>query len=130
MMRRSLLLLVIPLMLGMLLMPMSARAFSLFGGACSAGGGGSAVCQDNGKGNTDPITGANGILHKITVFITAVAGLAAVIFIMLAGFKYITSGGEPAKVESAKSTLIYAVVGLVVIALAYSIVSLVLSKLS
>ena len=60
--------------------------------------------------------------------LSVVAGVAAVIMIIVAGLKYITSGGDPSQVGSAKNTLIYAVVGIVVVAIAQSIVAFVLDK--
>ena len=38
--------------------------------------------------------------------------------VIVSGFKYITSGGDPGAVSSAKRTLIYALVGLAVAVLA------------
>jgi hypothetical protein len=49
--------------------------------------------------------------------------------IMVGGFKYVTSGGDGSKVSSAKSTIIYAIVGLVIVALSQGIVKLVLNKI-
>jgi hypothetical protein len=46
--------------------------------------------------------------------------------IIIAGFKYITSGGDTNKVASAKSTLTYAIIGIVVVALAQLIVHFVI----
>ena len=42
--------------------------------------------------------------------------------IMVGGFKYITSGGDSGKISSAKATIIYALVGLVIVAMAQFIV--------
>jgi hypothetical protein len=47
--------------------------------------------------------------------------------IIVGGFRYITSGGDSSNVSGAKNTLIYAVVGLVIVALAQFIVRYVLS---
>ena len=54
-----------------------------------------------------------------------VVGILAVTMIVWSGFKYITSAGDTSKVTSAKSTLIYAVVGLIIAILAYAIVTFV-----
>lgn len=48
-------------------------------------------------------------------------GAVAVIMLVYGGFKYMTSGGDSAAVASAKNTVLYAVVGLVVAILAFSI---------
>jgi hypothetical protein len=55
-----------------------------------------------------------------------VVGAAAVIMIVVAGLKYVTSGGDSAKVGSAKSTLVYALIGLAIAVLAHLLVIFVL----
>ena len=54
-----------------------------------------------------------------------VVGILSVTMIVWSGFKYITSAGDTSKLASAKSTLIYAVVGLIIAILAYAIVTFV-----
>lgn len=84
-----------------------------------------AGCQndvDAGSGTiTDTIT-------KIVNFFSAIVGIVAVIMIIYGGFKYISSGGDSGNVTSAKNTIIYAVIGLVVVAMAQFIVQFVLGK--
>ena len=46
--------------------------------------------------------------------------------IIVSAFKYITSGGDSNKVASAKSSLIYAIIGLVIVGLAQFIVNFVI----
>ena len=53
-------------------------------------------------------------------------GIAPIIMIFVAGFKYMTSGGDANKVGSAKTTLIYAIIGLALAALAQLLVKTVL----
>src|ERR1700691_1844063 len=103
-----------------------AYAFDPFGFCNQAGAGNSAVC--NGKSNTDPLTGTNGVILKITNIVAIVAGIAAVIILIIGGLRYVTSGGDSGSVASAKSTIIYALIGLVVIALAKTIIAYVVSK--
>ena len=55
-------------------------------------------------------------------------GIAAIILIIVGGFKYITSGGDSNKVGSAKSTILYALIGLVIAVLAQVLVRFVLAK--
>lgn len=112
-----------------LLVPAGAYAATdPFQNACSAGGSSSTICQT--KGNTeDPLTGPNGTIVKATNVIAIVAGIMAVIFMILSGIKYITSGGDPSQVSKAKESVIYGLVGIVVIVLARSLIGWVLSKL-
>jgi hypothetical protein len=106
-----------------------AHAFDVFGGACSGGGADSAVCQDKTKGSSNPLTGSNGVLIKIANVIAVAAGVLAIFVIIMAGWKYVTSGGDTAKIQAAKHTLMYAIIGLIVIALSDTIIGFVLSKL-
>jgi hypothetical protein len=59
---------------------------------------------------------------------SAVVGIIAVVMIIIGGVKYITSGGDAGNVTSAKNTILYAVIGLVVVALAQIIVRFVLAR--
>lgn len=53
-------------------------------------------------------------------------GVIAVIAIIIGGFLFITSEGEPGKTKKAKDTLMYSVIGLVVVLLAFSITNFIL----
>lgn len=79
---------------------------------------------------TDATTKINNIVHTIVNLLSAVVGIVAVIMIIVGGFRYITSGGNDASVTSAKNTILYAIIGLVVVALAQIIVRFTLSKLT
>ncbi|PJC22634.1 hypothetical protein CO059_02105, partial [candidate division WWE3 bacterium CG_4_9_14_0_2_um_filter_48_10] len=50
--------------------------------------------------------------------ISIVVGIIAVIMIIVGGFRYITSGGKQESVAGAKTTILYALIGLVIVALA------------
>ncbi|MDB5169977.1 MAG: rane protein of unknown function [Candidatus Saccharibacteria bacterium] len=68
------------------------------------------------------------LLSNIVNILSVVVGVAAVIMIVVAGFKYITSGGDANNVAAAKKTIIYAIVGLIIVALAQFIVHFVLGN--
>lgn len=78
--------------------------------------------------NEDPITG-NGIIITIANVIAWAAGAIAVVMIIFAGFRFVKSGGDPAKVTVARETIIYALIGLVVIVTARLIVGFVINRL-
>lgn len=59
-----------------------------------------------------------------------IAGVIAVIVIIVAGFMYVTSGGDAAKVVKAKNAILYAVVGLIVIILAFVITGFITGSFS
>jgi hypothetical protein len=79
---------------------------------------------------TDATDKINNIIHTIVNLLSAIVGVVAVIMIIVGGFRYITSGGNDTSVTSAKNTILYAVIGLVVVALAQLIVRFTLSKLT
>jgi lysylphosphatidylglycerol synthetase-like protein (DUF2156 family) len=92
-----------------------------------------AVCESIGAG-ADCSQGAskgsdiNKIISVVITMFSAVIGVVAVIMIIAAGFKYVTSAGDTTKITSAKNTLIYAIVGLIIVALSQIIVKFVLDK--
>jgi hypothetical protein len=59
-----------------------------------------------------------------------IVGVVSVLMIIYGGFRYITSGGESGGVTSAKNTIMYAVIGLVIVALAQIIVRYVLTQVT
>jgi hypothetical protein len=72
----------------------------------------------------------NKVISAAIRILGGIIGVVSVIMIMVAGFKYITSAGDASKASSAKNTLLYAVIGLVVAFLAQAIVSFVLNKVN
>ncbi|HEY0964883.1 MAG TPA: hypothetical protein VGE13_00185 [Candidatus Saccharimonadales bacterium] len=65
-------------------------------------------------------------IQDIVNVLLFVLGAIAVIVIVISGIKYATSDGDSGKISSAKNTILYAVVGLVVAILAYAIVNFVI----
>jgi hypothetical protein len=84
-----------------------------------------AACNDQTAGNT-----LGSILNTVINIFSIVVGAVSVIMIIVGGFKYITSGGSDQNVESAKNTIIYALVGLVIVVLAQVIVHYVINRIS
>ncbi len=109
-----------------LLLPATAMAQTNPYVVCENGGGGSSVC---GAGGADPIAGENGAIVSVTSILAVIAGIVSVIFLVYGGIKYITSGGDSSGVSSAKSTIIAALIGLVIAALARPIITFVIGKL-
>lgn len=72
----------------------------------------------------------NDVLKLVIDIFSLVVGVVSVIMIIVGGLKYITSGGDSGNVTSAKNTILYAVIGLVVVALAQFIVRFVLVKVN
>lgn len=57
-----------------------------------------------------------------------IAGILSVVFIILGGIKYITSNGNPKQIDSAKQTIMYAIIGLAVSVIAPLIVAFALTQ--
>lgn len=64
-------------------------------------------------------------LGNISSSALILAGVAAVFFITFSGIQFLTSGGEAQKVESAKKTFTFAVIGLLIILFSYTIIKVV-----
>lgn len=89
----------------------------------------SAVCTDKNVGNENPLFGPSGILTAIINILTIVVGIAAVIMIVFAGLRYVTSGSNPQDAANARERIVYALVALVVAGLAQVLVRFVLSAI-
>ena len=63
----------------------------------------------------------------INVFLY-IGGLVAVVMVIVAGIQMTTSAGDPSAVKKAKSTILWSVVGLVVMILAYAVVNFVIFR--
>jgi hypothetical protein len=112
---------------GVLLFPAEASAaFNPFEQACNQGGGGPA-CNTNT--NENPLLGQQGALSRVMGILSLLLGVVAVIYLIWGGIKYITSNGDSSSISSAKSTIIYALVGLVLAVLARPIINTVLSRI-
>lgn len=82
---------------------------------------------DCGTAGNNTNTDLSSIASKVVNILSIIVGVVAVVMIIVGGFRYITSGGESSNVSGAKNTLIYAIVGLVIVALAQIIVHYVLN---
>lgn len=78
-------------------------------------------CSNNGSA-------AISIATKGVKLLSIVAGIITVVMIIAAGFQYITSGGDAGKVTKAKTSLVYSIIGLAVVALSQFLVHFVLSN--
>ena len=78
--------------------------------------------------NEDASGRINNLIADIINLFSLVVGVVSVIMIIVGGFRYIVSGGDSANVSSAKNTILYAIIGLVIVALAQTIVRFVLRQ--
>lgn len=94
------------------------------------------VCQGaNAEGSTSKgcdqagsAQSLNKTLALVINMLSFIGGVIAVIMIIVAGFKFMTAQGDSGSIASARNTLLYAIVGLVIIAMAQVIVQFVIKK--
>lgn len=96
------------------------------------------ICDSNAS---DEVKAANGcpdtnaapdirtVVVSVLDGIIAILGLVAVVFIVIGGINYMTSAGDSGKVEKAKKTILYSVIGLIICALAFAIVNFVIANI-
>jgi TRAP-type C4-dicarboxylate transport system permease small subunit len=65
----------------------------------------------------------------IAKIILLIVATIAVLFLIIGGFQYITSAGNPDAIEKAKATILYAIIGIVVCIIAYTAVHWIVAKL-
>lgn len=80
--------------------------------------------------NLGPVQGSTGNadtghLQAIINTVLAVTGAIAVLTIVIAGFRYIISQGNPSEVAIARNAILYALIGLAVVIAAFAIVNFV-----
>ena len=96
--------------------------------ASGSGSGYGTVTQIDGGGTTDV-----DLKERIMTIINWVLGIIAlvcVIVIIIGGIQYMTSTGDPGKVKKAKDTILYAIIGLIIIILAAAIVNFVIANVT
>jgi hypothetical protein len=59
---------------------------------------------------------------------SSIVGVIAIVMVIIGGVKYMTSQGETGKINEAKNSILYALIGLVIVALAQVIVRFVLTR--
>jgi len=77
--------------------------------------------------NIPPVTGDALFINGLNIAYF-VAGIVAVIVIVISGFTFVTSGGNAEAVGKAKNAILYSVIGLVVIATAFVITQFVVGR--
>ena len=95
----------------------------------SGGLGGGAGCAQ-GKDQQSDLFGESGIFKTITNVLLFIIGAISVIMLIIGGIRYVVSGGDSGAVTSAKNTILYAIVGIVVAILAYALVNFVITSFS
>ncbi|HEU5121378.1 MAG TPA: pilin [Candidatus Saccharimonadales bacterium] len=86
--------------------------------------------SSKGKDQQAELFGDQGIFKTITNVLLFIIGAISVIMLIIGGIRYTVSNGDSAAVTSAKNTILYAVIGIVVAILAYALVNFVIDSFS
>ncbi len=90
-----------------------------------------ALLDENANCTTeDEQNSFNDLMIRIINIFSIVVGSVSVIMIIVGGFRYIISNGDSNGVTGAKNTILYAIVGLVIVLFAQIIVRFVLTNVS
>lgn len=90
-------------------------------------GGATPDCTVNKQESSEKV---NEIVALVINIFSWIVGVVAVIMIIYGGFQYITAAGNESKVSGAKNTILYALIGLVIVALSQIIVKFVLGSVT
>lgn len=87
---------------------------------------------DNARGaeQAESLEGETGVFRTVTNVLLFIIGAVAVIMLIIGGIRYVVSGGDSSAVTSAKNTILYAVVGIIVALLGYALVNFVIAEFS
>jgi len=83
---------------------------------------------DSLEGNTTPSLAGDTlgeVINKFLPYVFAAAGALLFIYLIAGGFSYMTSGGDPKKTSAAQSQLTNAIIGIIVVLLAFILVQIV-----
>lgn len=108
------------------LTPTSAGAAANSGGTYTLSGGAKSA---QGTDTPTDLFGTEGMITKIINVLLFLIAAVSVVMLIIGGFRYIVSQGDSTKVTSAKNTILYAIIGLIVAILAYAIVNFVMGQL-
>jgi hypothetical protein len=79
-----------------------------------------------GHGGTNA---TEGTIKDVLQIVYVTLGALSVVLLIVAGLRYMTAQGEPTKVTQAKNAILYALIGLVIAAMAAVIVNFVIGRL-
>ena len=93
---------------------------------CTAANQDNSICK---AVNNDRLFGVNGIWNRILNTFTFIIGAIAILMLIIGGLRYVTSNGDSTQLTSAKNTILYAIIGIVIAVMANAIVNFVLTNI-
>jgi hypothetical protein len=95
----------------------------------TAGGIGNGAACAQPTGAAQNLFGDGSIFNTITNILLFLIGAVSVIMLIIGGVRYVVSGGDQGAVTSAKNTILYAIIGIVIAFLAFAAVRFVTDQL-
>ncbi len=87
-------------------------------------------CATPSSASQKPLFGDGGLFQKIANVLIYIIGAISVLMVIIGGLRYVLSAGNPSATSGAKDTILYAIIGVIVAALAFAIVNFVVGKFS
>lgn len=121
------------LALGLLMATLTAPI--LFAQPAAAQANEQAICEGSGgtwsgsQCSTSDNRTVIGTIRQVVNILIFIVGAVSIIMVVIGGLRYVLSGGDQNSISSAKNTILYAIVGIVVAVAAYAIVNFVLLNL-
>ena len=116
-----------------ILAPIGAHAFDINnptkGGTSICAGESTAYCSDTANSGQNDIYGPTGLITSAIDIISLIAGVVAVIVLMIGGFRFVVSGGDANSVSGARNMILYALVGFIIIGAAQLIMRFIIGTL-
>ncbi len=107
-------------------LPAQSFAFDFFSTSCSGSAANSSVCTVNKSASGNPV------VHLIQIaadVLALLAGMLAVVMIIISAFTLVTSAGNAEAVTNSRKRIVNSLIGLVIIALAWTIIRLVTGRI-
>lgn len=108
--------------LALIVFPVAAQITQVSGGDCGALG-----IRCSGNEDTSSLLGS---IRTIVNALLVLVGIVAAIYLVLGGVRYFRSEGEEEEIKKAKNTILYAIIGIILIGLSAAIVNFVINTVS
>jgi hypothetical protein len=118
-------------LIGLVISMMAIRLLAFIGNKFGTGGGTGAAVKTTLDVSALPTTAAGGDQIKLIISVVlGIVGALSLLFVTIGGFRYVLSQGDPQATSKAKDTILYALIGLLITALAQAIVTFVIGRTS
>ena len=81
------------------------------------------------RSRDEKLFGANSFWTRLINTMIFIVGTVAVLMMVIGGLRYVLSGGDASQTKSAKDTILYSIIGVVIALMAYAIVNFVVVEL-